>query len=154
MFRRKFYAAEKIRHENLKTVAQSEMKEKEKEKEEVKKMEEEEKKKKEEEGKKKKEEEEKEKRPRLSRASHEPLRRPTVEGKLSRQGSITSRLLSLVPDTPEGNRRPASIIHRGRIEAIPDAEETVISNGTLNARLGRLALDGGGKAETMNGFRK
>jgi len=137
--RKKFYAAERIRLENLQTVSEPDQ--------------EKEKKKKEEE-----EKEEEEKRPRVIRASQEPLKRPTVlrrpqeGGSLtkSRQGSITSRLLSLIPDTTESRRRPASIINPGKVGAISEADDTDLSsNGTLNSRLGRLALSGRGRGEAM-----
>ena len=140
LFRKKFYAAEKIRLENLQTVSEPNQK-KEEEEEEAKK--------------------EEEKRPRVVRASQEPLKRPTVlrrqqeGGSLtkSRQGSITSRLLSLIPDTTEARRRPASIINPGKVAAITEADDTDLSsNGTLNSRLGRLALSGRGRGEAMKRF--
>ena len=141
IFRKKFYAAEKIRLENLRTKSQS--------------------------GEEKKGVEvgkvvEKEKRPKLVRPSLEPLRRPTLEVKKpeatsltsnltsssSRQGSITSRLLGLLPPSTEPRRRPGSILNPG-IGAISEVDDTVLSNGTLNSRLASLALGGRGTGEVI-----
>ena len=101
---------------------------------------------------------EKEKRPKLVRPSQEPLRRPTLEGKKpeatnqtsssSRQGSITSRLLGLLPPSTEPRRRPGSILNPG-IGAISEVDDTVLSNGTLNSRLASLALGGRGRGEVI-----
>lgn len=138
--RKKFYAAEKIRLENLKTMPQSEEEEKKAEEEKA---------------------VEKEKGPRVVRASQEPLRRPTVERRQqeaasvtsssSRQGSITSRLLGLLPPSTEPRRRPGSILNPGigAIGAISELDDTVLSDGTLNSRLGRLALGGRGRGAAI-----
>ena len=101
---------------------------------------------------------EKEKRPKLVRPSQEPLRRPTLEGKKqeatsqtsssSRQGSITSRLLGLLPPSTEPRRRPGSILNPG-IGAISEVDDTVLSNGTLNSRLASLALGGRERGEVI-----